>query len=81
MIMARRIVTHLKRGEDHDILMLCNHRETWSPRLKEDAIRDIENNLNTYRVIIDYSIFEVIVVDDPEKGKILATRPELPPGH
>jgi len=78
--MARRIVTHLTRSEDYEIIMLCNHREEWSPRIKNDAIRDIETNLHTYRVVVDHSIFEVIITEDPEKGKIIATRPELPSG-
>ena len=33
-----------------DITSLCNRTETWSPRLKANAIRDIESGIHEYWV-------------------------------
>jgi len=69
--MAYRAVTHLTRSEDGEILMLCNHRETWSPRVKEDAIDDIESGRHTYYLDDQVDSCQIIVSADPDKGKIL----------
>ena len=45
--MADRQVTASGKDKDGDITKLCKAGETWSPRPKADAIRDIENGLHT----------------------------------
>ncbi len=48
--MADRAVRQTRKDKDGDILALCEHGESWSPRLKADAIRDIETGIHTYHV-------------------------------
>ena len=49
--MATRTVTQSRKDEDGDITALCNPNELWwSPRLKRDAIADIENRIHEYYV-------------------------------
>lgn len=46
--MAKRIVTRSRKDEEADITALCKPGEFWSPRLKNDAISDIESGLHEY---------------------------------
>jgi hypothetical protein len=48
--MVSRKVTHSGKNPDGDITALCNPGEFWSPRNKEDAIRDIERGDYSYYV-------------------------------
>lgn len=48
--MSRRRVTHSGKDRDRDITSLCNPGESWSPRSKAEAIRDIEGGLHSYFV-------------------------------
>ncbi len=48
--MADRAVTTSRKDSDGDITAIGNPNESWSPRLKWDAIRDIENGVHTYYV-------------------------------
>ena len=48
--MADRKVTASGKDKDGDIIKLCKSGEAWSPRMKADAIRDIENGTHTYYV-------------------------------
>lgn len=48
--MAERKVTQSRKDSDGDITALCNPGEYWSPRMKNDAISDIESRLHTYYV-------------------------------
>lgn len=48
--MADRAVYRTRKDEDGDILALCSTGELWSPRLKVDAIADIEGGAHTYYV-------------------------------
>lgn len=48
--MARREVTHSRKGSDGDITALCNPGAPWSPRSKADAIADIESGIHQYFV-------------------------------
>ncbi len=48
--MSDRPVTQTRKDEDGDILALCNPESPWSPRQKDDAIRDIETGAHTYYV-------------------------------
>lgn len=48
--MADRQVTRSRKDSDRDIAALCHSGQNWSPRLKSDAIDDIERRLHTYYV-------------------------------
>ena len=73
--MARREVTHSGKDPDGDITALCNPRADWLPRLKGDAIDDIENNNHQYFVRVRGQEVDVRVVDGPT-GKYLRTDPD-----
>jgi hypothetical protein len=45
-----RQVTKSRKDRHGDILVLCNPGTEWSPRLKQDVIRDTETGLHTYFV-------------------------------
>lgn len=71
--MADRQVTQSRKDSDGDITALCNPDSYWSPRLKRDAINDIESRLHTYFVLWPGSQrTEIHVVDGPT-GKYLRT--------
>lgn len=70
--MADRAVRKTRKDKDGDILALCNPGDTWSPRLKDDAIRDIETKAHTYYVPWKSGRTPIRVVDDPN-GKYLRT--------
>jgi hypothetical protein len=46
--MAKRLVVKTRKGYAGDILALSNPDESWSPRYKNDAIKDIENRVHNY---------------------------------
>ena len=72
--MADRRVTQTKKDRDGDITALCRPGETWSPRSKAGAIRDIEGGAHTYHVLWPDNVrTEIRVVDDRAKGKYLRT--------
>lgn len=48
--MADRAVRQASKNTEGDILALCDEGASWSPRAKDDAIRDIDNNVHTYYV-------------------------------
>lgn len=70
--MGDRRVTHTGKDRYGDILSLCNPGEWWSPRSKADAIRDIEDRVNTYYVQWPEKRTEIRVVDGAT-GKYLRT--------
>jgi hypothetical protein len=70
---ADRAVYKTGKDSDGDITKLCNAGESWSPRSKADAIRDIEQRLHTYYVPWKSGRTEIRVVNDPVKGKYLRT--------
>lgn len=71
--MADRAVRKTGKNGEGDITSLCNDGDTWSPRSKADAIRDIEQGLHTYHVPWVSGRTEIRVVNDPTKGKYLRT--------
>jgi len=73
--MAERRVKQSKKSSEGDILALCNDGELWSPRLKEDAIYDIENKIYSYYVVIGRERIEIKVIDG-RTGKCLRTDPD-----
>jgi hypothetical protein len=71
--MADRGVTRTGKDRDGDITSLCSN-ESWSPRSKADAIRDIESRAHTYYVPwTSGGRTEIRVVNDVTKGKYLRT--------
>lgn len=68
--MADRRVRTSGKDAAGDITALCNPGETWSPRLKEDVIDDIESKLHTYYVEEAGGRADVQVVHG-ENGKYL----------
>lgn len=72
--MIDRKVTKSRKDKDGDITALCNPDATWwSPRLKKDAISDIESGSYRYFVKVGNNEVDIHVVDDPNKGKYLRT--------
>jgi hypothetical protein len=49
--MAIREVKICRKDDSGEIVALCNPEAFWSPRLKGDAIHDIQNNIHTYYVL------------------------------
>lgn len=70
--MTDRAVQRTRKDEDGDILALCDDGASWSPRMKSDAIADIENGLHTYHVPWPGGRTEIRVVNGP-MGKYLRT--------
>lgn len=70
--MADRAVQRTRKDGDGDILALCDDRASWSPRMKSDAIADIESGLHTYHVLWPSGRTEIRVVNGPT-GKYLRT--------
>ena len=62
-----------RKDRDGDITALCNGSESWSPRLKADAISDIESGLHSYYVSwSDGKVTAIRVVNGPS-SKYLRT--------
>jgi hypothetical protein len=70
--MADRPVRQTRKDRDGDIIALCDSGSSWSPRMKLDAIRDIETGLHTYYVPWKSGRTEIKVVNGPN-GKYLRT--------
>ena len=74
--MADRRVTKSRKDGDGDIIALCSEDESWSPRFKNGAIRDIESGSHTYYVQDSGgSRTDIHVVNGPS-GKYLRTDPD-----
>lgn len=72
--MAKRFVNKSGKDRDGDITKLCNAGEVWSPRLKADAIRDIENKVHEYFVRWTDGQETIIKVVNGSSGKYLRTQ-------
>lgn len=72
--MADRQVLRSRKDKDGDITALCGD-EYWSPRLKADAITDIDYGFHTYYVGSGTARVEVRVVRGAN-GKYLRTDPD-----
>lgn len=60
--MADRLVLKTRKGYAGDILALCNPGESWSPRFKNDAIKDIENKIHNYFVDSEGKKTAIVVI-------------------
>lgn len=78
--MAHRGVRTTRKGPDDDILALCDISEDWSPRLKADAIRDIEEGTHSYFVPWRSGETDVHVAEGPD-GKYLRTDRDSTPAN
>jgi hypothetical protein len=72
--MATRYVTRSGKDGYGDITKLCNSGEPWSPRLKADAISDIENKVHDYYVSWNDGQVTQIKVVNGQTGKYLRTQ-------
>ena len=71
--MADRAVTRARHNSEGDVTAIGSPGAAWSPRLKVDAIRDIESGDHRYYVPWNDGVSTWIhVVDDPD-GKYLRT--------
>ena len=70
--MTDRAVLNTGKDRDGDITKLCNQGQSWSPRSKADAIKDIENGIHTYHVPWNSGRTEIRVVNGIN-GKYLRT--------
>jgi hypothetical protein len=70
--MADRAVRKTGKNIQGDITSLCDDGAAWSPRLKADAIRDLELGLHTYHVPWTTGRTEIRVVQGAT-GKYLRT--------
>jgi len=61
--MAERRVTKSGKGAGNVITKLCSSGETWSPRLKDDAIEDIDKGRHSYYVKVGNSKVDIHVVN------------------
>lgn len=71
--MADRAVRKTGKDSDGDITSLCDDGASWSPRMKAEAIKDIEEGAHTYYVPWESGRTEIRVVNDRTKGKYLRT--------
>lgn len=60
--MAIREVTMCRKEDDGEIIALCNPDAVWSPRLRGDAINDIENDIHTYYVLSNRKRVDIKIV-------------------
>lgn len=70
--MSDRAVRNTGKDRDGDITKLCDPGQSWSPRNKADAIRDLEGGIHTYYVPWKSGRTEIRVVNGPS-GKYLRT--------
>lgn len=71
--MAKRYVTKTGKDRDGDITKLCEPGQSWSPRLKADAITDIESGTHEYWVNWTHYPETKIRVVNGANGKYLRT--------
>lgn len=71
--MAKRKVTKSRKDQSGDITALCASGEPWSPRIKADAIRDIESGLHNYYVEWPTGTKTEVKVVNGSSGKYLRT--------
>lgn len=70
--MADRAVTRARHDGDGDVIAIGNPEAGWSPRMKADAIYDIESGAHTYYVPWTSGRTEIRVVHGAY-GKYLRT--------
>jgi len=76
--MADRAVVQTGKGWDGDIVSLCNPEEFWSPRLKGEAITDIETGRHRYYVPWTEGPTWIRVVHGPNVKYLRTDRDDTP---
>jgi hypothetical protein len=71
--MAERAVVQSGKNRDGDIISLCSPGQSWSPRLKQEAINDIESKTHSYYVPWSDGKKTPILVVNGASGKYLRT--------
>ncbi len=66
--MVKRIITACKRDSSGKIVAVCNPAEWWSPRDTEEVIRDIEENLYEYYVVVEAQAVNLTVAGGTTGG-------------
>ncbi len=69
--MAIREVKMCRKNDEGEIVVLFNPAAVWSPRLKNDAVNDIENDIHTYYVLNNGKRTDLKVISDSD-GKHLS---------
>ena len=70
--MSDRLVRKIRKDSEGHVVALCSPNDDWSPRLKEDVIRDIESGGHRYYIARGVHRLWLYVVDD-RQGKRLHT--------
>ena len=70
--MIERQVSRSRKNRDGNIVAICHPDAHWSPRMKADAIADIEGGSYQYVVVWPERKTEIRVVNGPS-GKYLRT--------
>ena len=73
--MAKRRVSQTGKDADGDITKLCNPGDAWSPRLRADAIKDIEARTHEYYTLVGSREAQVYVKSRAGR-KFLTTSPD-----
>lgn len=74
--MIKRIITACKRDSSGKIVAVCNPEEWWSPRDTEEVIRDIEENMYEYYVVVEARAVKLSVAGGTTE-RYLRTDPSL----
>lgn len=72
-VAIERAVYQTGKDRDGDITSLCNPGQYWSPRMKADAIRDIESGQYAYYVPMQSGAKTPIRIVNGPTGKYLRT--------
>lgn len=70
--MIERKVTQSKKDNAGNITAICTPGEWWSPKTSADAIKEIEESLYSYYVMINNQKVEIKVIEGTT-GKYLRT--------
>lgn len=73
--MIERKVTKSRKDSNGNITAICNPGEWWSPKTSIEAIREIEEKLYSYHVILNGEKVDIKVIRG-ETGKYLRTDPD-----
>ncbi len=73
--MIERKVTKSRKDSNRNITAICNPGEWWSPKTSIDAIKEIEEKLYSYHVILSGEKVDIKVIRG-ETGKYLRTDPD-----
>lgn len=73
--MIERKVTKSRKDSNRNITAICNPGEWWSPKTSIEVIKEIEEKLYSYHVILSGEKVDIKVIRG-ETGKYLRTDPD-----